>query len=121
MRMKEEIESICVKAKEEIAQVTDAKALNEVRVKYLGKKGELTAVLRGMGTLPAEERPIIGSLVNVVRDELETLITKKEDEFANAELEEKLRKETLDITLPATKVKRGSKHPMNRIIEEVDR
>ncbi|MFR0823226.1 MAG: phenylalanine--tRNA ligase subunit alpha [Clostridia bacterium] len=118
--MKEEIAEIQTRAMEEIAQVTDVKQLNDVRVKYLGKKGELTAVLRGMGALSAEERPVIGSLVNVVRDELEGAIAKKEEAFEKAELKEKLQKETIDITLPATKVKRGSKHPINRIIEEVE-
>lgn len=118
--MKEEIAEIQKRAMEEIAQVTDVKQLNDVRVKYLGKKGELTAVLRGMGALSAEERPVIGSLVNVVRDELEGAITKKEEAFEKAELAEKLQKETIDITLPAIKVKRGSKHPINRIIEEVE-
>lgn len=118
--MKEEIAEIQTRAMEEIAQVTDVKQLNDVRVKYLGKKGELTAVLRGMGALSAEERPVIGSLVNVVRDELEGAIAKKEEAFEKAELTEKLQKETIDITLPATKVKRGSKHPINRIIEEVE-
>ncbi len=120
VKMKEEIAEIQTRAMEEIAQVTDVKQLNDVRVKYLGKKGELTAVLRGMGALSAEERPVIGSLVNVVRDELEGAIAKKEEAFEKAELKEKLQKETIDITLPATKVKRGSKHPINRIIEEVE-
>lgn len=118
--MKEQIEAIRKNATEEISKVKDAKELNDLKVKYLGKKGELTAVLRGMGGLTAEERPIIGSLVNVVRDELEKLIEEKETNFKAAEMEEKLQKEKIDITLPANKVKRGSKHPLNRIIEEVE-
>ncbi|MFR2534335.1 MAG: phenylalanine--tRNA ligase subunit alpha [Clostridia bacterium] len=118
--MREEIESIRIKAMEEIEKVENAKELNEVRVKYLGKKGELTAVLRGMGALSAEERPVVGSLVNVVRDEIEEAITEREENFERAELAQKLQEETIDITLPATKVRRGSKHPINRIIEEVE-
>lgn len=118
--MKEQIEKIRSLAKEEISNVTNLQELNEVRVKFLGKKGELTAVLRGMGTLSSEERPIIGELVNKVRDELENLIKEKEEEFKKVNLNEKLKKETIDITLPATKVKRGSKHPVNRIIEELE-
>ena len=118
--MKEQIEQIRKNAKEEISKVTDAKELNDIRVKYLGKKGELTAVLRGMGALSAEERPVIGSLVNVVRDELEKLISEKEEFYKQEELNRKLETEKIDITLPATKVKRGSKHPLNRIIEEVE-
>ena len=118
--MKEQIEQIKVNALEEIKQASDLKELNEVNVKYLGKKGELTAVLRGMGALTAEERPVIGSLVNVVRDELETAISEKETKFKAEEMEAKLAKEKIDITLPSNKIKRGSKHPLNRIIEEVE-
>ena len=118
--MEEQISKIRELATNEISKATDAKELGEVRVKYLGKKGELTAILRGMGALAPEERPIIGGKVNVVRDELENLIKSREEEFAKAELERKLKEETIDITLPSTKVKRGSKHPLNRIIEEVE-
>lgn len=118
--MKEQIEQIKLNALKEIEQAKDLKELNEVNVKYLGKKGELTAVLRGMGALSAEERPVIGSLVNVVRDELEGAISEKEEKFKAEEMEEKLAKEKIDITLPANKIKRGSKHPLNRIIEEVE-
>ena len=118
--MKEQIEQIKVNALKEIEQAKDLKELNEVNVKYLGKKGELTAVLRGMGALSAEERPVIGSLVNVVRDEIQSELNNKEEKFKAEEMEEKLAKEKIDITLPANKIKRGSKHPLNRIIEEVE-
>lgn len=118
--MKEQIEKIKQNATEEISKVTDAKELNDIRVKYLGKKGELTALLRGMGALSLDERPVIGSLVNVVRDELEKLISEKEEFYKQEELNKKLETEKIDISLPATKVKRGSKHPLNRIIEEVE-
>ena len=118
--MKEQIEELRQKAASEILNVKDAKELNDIRVKYLGKKGELTSLLRGMGALSAEERPIIGSAVNVVRDELEKLISEKEEFYKQEELNRKLETEKIDISLPATKVKRGSKHPLNRIIEEVE-
>ena len=104
----------------EIQSATNAKELDEVRVKYLGKKGELTSILRSMGSLAPEERPVIGGKVNEARDELEVLIKSGEEKFAKLELERKLKEETIDITLPSTKVKRGSKHPLNRIIEEVE-
>jgi phenylalanyl-tRNA synthetase alpha chain len=118
--MEENISKIREEALENIISANDAKELNDARVKYLGKKGELTSILRGMGSLSPEERPIIGSKVNEVRDELEKLITKRENEFEKQELERKLKEERIDITLPADKVKRGSKHPLNRIIEEVE-
>ena len=104
----------------EIQSATNAKELDEVRVKYLGKKGELTSILRSMGSLAPEERPVIGGKVNEARDELEVLIKSGEEKFAKQELERKLKEETTPITLPSTKVKRGSKHPLNRIIEEVE-
>ena len=118
--MKEQIEQIKNSAKDEISKVEDLKTLVDLKVKYLGKKGELTSVLRGMGTLSAEERPVIGSLVNEVRDELEALIGEKEDNFKQAELNKKLEKETIDITLPSKKAIRGSEHPLNRTIEEIE-
>lgn len=118
--MKEQIENIRKLAKQEIEHTMDLQTLNDVRVKYLGKKGELTAVLRGMGAVSPEERPVIGELVNIVRDELEQLIIKREETFKEEELNQKLKNETIDITLPATKIKRGSKHPINRIIEELE-
>ena len=118
--MKEKIEEIKTLAKDSIEKANDLKELDEIRVKYLWKKGELTAILRGMGALTPEERPVIGSLVNEVRDELEKQISDKEEKFKAEELEKKLEKEKIDITLPADKVRRGSKHPVNRIIEELE-
>ena len=78
--MKEKIEEIRKQAKESLEKVADLKALDEIRVKYLGKKGELTALLRGMGALPAEQRPIIGNLVNEVRDSIENFIEEVESD-----------------------------------------
>lgn len=118
--MKEKLEAIRKKAEEKIAEISDSKELNDLKVTILGKKGELTEILRGMGQIAAEERPVIGSLVNKIRDEIETLINEKENEFKKKELELKLQSEKIDVTLPATKVKRGSEHPLNRIIEEVE-
>ncbi len=76
--MKEQIESIKEKALQRISEANDMQTLNEVRVEFLGKKGELTAVLRGMGALSPEERPVIGALVNEVRDTLEGKISEAE-------------------------------------------
>lgn len=118
--MKEQIEKIRQEALTAIANAEDAKQLDEAKVKYLGKKGELTAVLRGMGALSAEERPVIGGFVNVVKTELEEQIKQKEKMYEKAELNRKLQEETIDITLPSSKIKTGSKHPLNRIIEEVE-
>ena len=115
-----EISKLKELAVSEIQSATNAKELDEVRVKYLGKKGELTSILRSMGSLSPEERPVIGGKVNEAKSEIEELIKAGEEKFAKQELERKLKEETIDITLPSNKVKRGSKHPLNRIIEEVE-
>ncbi len=117
--MKEKLETINKQAKERIEEIKDLQALNELKVKILGKKGELTEILRGMKDLSPEERPIIGSLVNTVRDEIEGTIKSAEELLKQKELEEKLNKEKIDITLPSSKIKRGSKHPINRTIEQI--
>ena len=118
--MEEQVKQIEKSAIEELNSCTELKALEETRVKYLGKKGELTALLKQMGSLSKEERPIIGSMVNKVRDELEEIISSKEEKLKKEEIAKKLESEKIDVTLPSTKIKRGSKHPLNRIIEEVE-
>ena len=118
--MKEKLEEISKKSREKIKEIKNSQELNDLKVKVLGKKGELTEILRGMGQIAAEERPVIGSLANKVRNEVENMISEKEAEFKKQELQKELEDETIDITLPATKVKRGSMHPLNRIVEEVE-
>ena len=118
--MKEEIENLKKQALEELTNSKSSKELNDLRVKYLGKKGELTGLLRGMGSLSPEERPKMGALVNSAKQEIENEIQEREKELAEKELQEKLEKEEIDITLPSQKIKRGSKHPLNRVIEEVE-
>ena len=118
--MKEQIAKIKENSIKEITACQEEKELNELKVKYLGKKGELTVVLRGMGALSPEERPVIGSLVNQVRDELESLVQKKEKELKTKELEKKLETENIDVTEPSKKVALGSLHPITQIIQEVE-
>ena len=118
--MKEQIAKIKENSKTEITNCTDMKELNDLKVKYLGKKGELTLVLRGMGGLSPEERPIIGSLVNQVRDELDILIQEKEKELKKKELLKKLETENIDVTEPSKKISLGSLHPITQIINEVE-
>ena len=118
--MKEQIESIKQKSIAELENAKNLKELEDLRVKKKKKKGELTLVLRGMGALSAEERPIIGGLVNTAKKEIEQLISQKEENFKVEELNKKLDSEKIDITLPSKKVKRGSIHPLNRTIEEIE-
>ena len=118
--MEEKVKEIEKDALLDLENINDLKELESIRVKYLGKKGELTAILKMMGSLSKEERPVMGSLVNKVRDELEEIISKKEEVLKKLEIDKKLESEKIDITLPASKIRRGSKHPLNRIIEEVE-
>ena len=118
--MKDKIAEIKKNSIEEITNCKNLKDLNELRVKYLGKKGELTIILRGMGTVSPEERPIIGSLVNELREEIVNLIQEKEKEFKNQELLKRLESESIDVTEPSKKVDLGTLHPITRTIEEVE-
>lgn len=121
--MKERLEEISKMTKEKVEQITtsqELKELKELKAKVLGKKSELTEILRGMGQIAAEQRPVVGELVNKVRTEIEEMIDSKEKEFEEAELKRKVEAEKIDITLPATRIKRGSTHPLNRIIEDVE-
>ncbi len=118
--MKERLEEISKMTKEKVEQITTSQELKELKAKVLGKKSELTEILRGMGQIAAEQRPVVGELVNKVRTEIEEMIDSKEKEFEEAELKRKVEAEKIDITLPATRIKRGSIHPLNRIIEDVE-
>ena len=117
--MKEKLEQIRNMAKQKAEEIKNMQELNDLKVKMLGKKGELTEILRGMKDLSPEERPIIGSLVNKVRDDIETNFKRVEEIIKQKELEKKLEEEKIDITLPSSKIIRGSKHPINRVIEQI--
>ena len=118
--MKEKITKIEKEAKEALEKIVDKQTLNELKIKYLGKKSELTNVLKDMANIAKEERPKIGSLANKVRNELEEKIKEKEQELEKIELARKIEKEKIDVTLPGTKVKKGTKHPVNSVIEEIE-
>ena len=117
--MKEEVLKMKEKAIQEIQNAEDLNSLENCRVNYLGKKGELTAVLRGMGSLSAEERPVIGALVNEVRDEIEKEIGATKQNLKKRELEKTLKQEKIDITMPSKKQELGSIHPITQIIDEI--
>ena len=110
--MKEQLEAIRQEAEAALQTCTDAKQLDAIRVQYLGKKGALTAILKQMGKLSAEERPVMGQLANAVRSDIESAITKQQAAIAEAALEQKLQSETLDITLPGKQKKIGGLHPL---------
>ena len=107
--MKALLEQIRIKA---LAEIESTDNTEELRIKYLGKKGELTAVLRGMGKVSPEERPIIGGLVNEIKAEIETALTKKAEEQKKKELERRLLTEKLDVTIPGKELTVGHRHPI---------
>ncbi|ANS73627.1 phenylalanine--tRNA ligase subunit alpha [Paenibacillus yonginensis] len=118
--MRERLEQLKQEALAELNGVLDAGQLNELRVKYLGKKGALTEILRGMGALSAEERPVIGQVANEVRGAIEAVIEEKQQKFEQQETERRLAAEKLDVTLPGRPLKQGGIHPLNRIIQEIE-
>lgn len=117
--MKQQLETILSNAKNELSETQNARELDAVRVKYLGKKGELTAILKGMKNVAPEERPIIGQLVNDVRAELESALEKQGEIIEQAALAEKLKREALDVTMPAEEIALGHKHPLSIVLDEV--
>ncbi len=117
--MKQQLEAILSNAKNELSQTQNARELDAVRVKYLGKKGELTAILKGMKNVAPEERPVIGQLVNDVRAELEKTLEKQAEKLEQSALEEKLKSETLDVTMPSEEITLGHKHPLSIVLDEI--
>ncbi len=103
-----------------IAQINHEKELQDVKVEYLGKKSPITEVLRGMGQLPAEERPLMGQLVNDVRGEIEEAVKEKAEAIEEAKLNEKLATESIDVTLPGRPVHAGSTHPLTAVVEQIE-
>ncbi|OZS77260.1 phenylalanine--tRNA ligase subunit alpha [Tetzosporium hominis] len=108
---------------EVIQKITDAqsvKELQDVRVAYLGKKGPITDLLKGMGKLPAEERPKMGALVNEMRQEVTAVLDERSVELEQAAIDAQLANETIDVTLPGRTVQIGNHHPLTRVIEEIE-
>ena len=97
----------------------DIETLRELRVRYLGKKGELTALLRGMGQLPPEQRPLVGRRANALRDTLERLLREKELSLKEAASGERWESERIDVTLPGLPAPLGQKHPVHMVLDEI--
>ncbi|MBE5100491.1 phenylalanine--tRNA ligase subunit alpha [Priestia aryabhattai] len=118
--MKERLQELQQEAIAKVEAASALKELNDVRVAYLGKKGPITEVLRGMGKLSAEERPVMGALANEVREAIASKIEEKQTALEAAEVERKLASETIDVTLPGRPVKAGTHHPLTSVVEEVE-
>ena len=117
--MKEQLATIRAAALEAFASAKDSAELDALRVQYLGKKGELTGVLKMMGKLSAEERPAMGQLANQVRADLEAALDEASAKLAEAALEAQLKAETVDVTIPGTEVSVGHRHPMYIALDEI--
>lgn len=118
--MQEQLAQLKAEVLEKIAAAQDLKQLNDVRVAYLGKKGPITDLLKGMGKLPQEERPKMGALVNETRTHVQDVLDARKVELEAAALDAQLASETIDVTLPGRTVKVGNHHPLTRIIEEIE-
>ena len=117
--MKELMQSLREAAIRTISETADMETLEAQRVKYLGKKGELTAILRQMGSLSAEERPVMGQLANRVRAEIESALEARRAELSKKLMEKKLESESVDVTLPAKQQRLGHKHPMYNVLDQI--
>ncbi len=118
--MKEMLGNIKENALNELSQISKLDDLEQIRIKYLGKKGELTQVLRGMGGLSPEERPIIGQLANEVRELIEAEVERAREKFKAEEKNNKLQTETIDITMPGKSIEKGHRHPLIGVMEELE-
>ena len=117
--MKQQLELIKSNALAALDAAASPAALEELRVKLLGKKGELTAVLKMMGKLTAEERPVMGQLANAVRAEIEAKLEERKTAINASVLEAKLASEAIDVTIPGDTVELGHQHPMNMVLQEI--
>ena len=117
--MKEMMEKLREASIQAVLAAEDVESLEALRVKYLGKKGELTGILRQMGRLSAEERPVMGQLANQLRTDIEASLDARREALSAALLEKKLRDEAVDVTLPSPDVRLGHKHPMYNVLDQI--
>ncbi|MFC5712725.1 phenylalanine--tRNA ligase subunit alpha [Thalassorhabdus alkalitolerans] len=118
--MIERLEELEEEALQQVEEAASVKELEAVRVKYLGKKGPITEVLRGMGKLSAEERPKVGQKANEVREAIQARLEERTKGLEEKALEEKLSSESIDVTLPGRPIKKGARHPLTAVVEEVE-
>lgn len=117
--MKEQLDLMLDQGRSALLAAATVAALQDVRVRFLGKKGELTALMKGMKDLSAEQRPVLGALANRVKEELEALFEERLEQVRETELEQRLASERLDVTLPGRRLVAGTKHPVTLVIEEL--
>jgi len=116
----QDLDAIVKDALTVFADISDADALEQIKAQYLGKSGTLTELLKGLGKLPAAERPAMGARINVAKQTLESALNDQRERIQNARLEAKLREEALDVTLPGRGMGFGGLHPVSRTLERVE-
>ena len=114
-----DLEQIRGAIESKLKDVADEEALNELRVRFMGKKGELTSILKSMGGLSKEDRPRVGQAANEIRLNLEEIIARKGEELKNAAVEQRIALETIDVSMPGEKIALGSRHPLTLVIDEM--
>ncbi len=119
--MQAELDKLVEQAKQAISNVSDAKALDEIRVQYLGKKGEITSRMKQLGSLSAEERPKAGQVINQAKQQVQQALEAKKTELETALLNEKLAGETIDVTLPGRSIPAGGLHPVTRTMQRIEK
>ena len=117
--MKEKLNALLDQAKADISGVKGLKDLEDLRIKYLGKKGEVTLVLKNMKDLSQEERPLVGKIANDIREKIELLIDTVKENKKSHEIEMQLERESIDVTMPSKNIVRGHKHPINVALDEI--
>jgi len=120
MDVKATINGILKEFKEEYSQANDLDALEKLRIKYLGKKGEVQNLFNKMGSIPAEKRPVLGKEANILKQKIEADLTEKKDKFEAEVKAEKLAEETIDVTLPGKAINQGARHPLSVVTEELE-
>lgn len=118
--MRERLEQLKKEALEELSNIGNSQLVQDLRVKYLGKKGKLTEILRGMGKLSPEERPLIGQLANTIRETIEQKLEEVKAVIEQKEIEAKLARESIDVTLPGRPIPVGNRHPLTLVIEQIE-
>jgi phenylalanyl-tRNA synthetase alpha chain len=117
--IQEQLKELSTEARSAIANILNLEELEQLRVKYLGKKGQLSQILRGMGKLTPEERPAVGSEANVVKEEIQTNLEQRKQALQQAAVEAQIKAETLDVTMPGVSRPLGRVHPLNGVVDRV--
>ncbi len=117
--MEDKLEQIKAKSLEEITEIDSLDALEDFRVKYLGKNGEVTAILSNMGEIEPEKRPIVGKLANKIKNQLQNKITDKKEELKEAQKQKRLKEEEIDVTLPGPSKEPGGLHPLTQTFAQI--